>query len=119
MKINKNIKIFFSYFLGPLLFLWLCWSIYNQVRNQEDLSASWIQIKGSFSSTKVVSFIIVELLMLLNWLTEAYKWRLAIKDVQKISLIRAFKAVLSGVSFSVSTPNSVGDYVGRILYIDE
>ena len=119
MKINKNIKIFFNYFLGPLLFLWLCWSIYNQVRNQEDLSASWIPIKGSFSSTKVVSFIIVVLLMLLNWLTEAYKWRLAIKDVQKISLIRAFKAVLSGVSFSVSTPNSVGDYVGRILYIDE
>ncbi|ANH83500.1 hypothetical protein A8C56_23235 [Niabella ginsenosidivorans] len=119
MKINKNIKIFFNYFLGPLLFLWLCWSIYNQVRNQDDLAASWLQIKDSFGSSKIVYFIVVVLLMLANWLAEAYKWRLAIKDVQKISIIRSFKAVLSGVSFSVSTPNSIGDYVGRVLYIDE
>jgi hypothetical protein len=28
-------------------------------------------------------------------------------------------AVLSGVSFSVSTPNRVGEYIGRVLYMDE
>jgi uncharacterized membrane protein YbhN (UPF0104 family) len=29
------------------------------------------------------------------------------------------QAVLSGVSFSVTTPNRVGEYLGRLLYMDE
>lgn len=119
MKINKNIKLFFNYFLGPLLFVWLCWSIYKQVSAQQGLAAAWEAIKESLTSSKVIYLVIVVLLMVVNWLVEAYKWRLAIKEVQQLSLIRAFKAVLSGVSFSVSTPNAVGDYVGRVLYIDE
>ncbi|WP_223709072.1 lysylphosphatidylglycerol synthase domain-containing protein [Niabella beijingensis] len=119
MKVNKNIKIFFNYFLGPLLFLWLCWSIYNQVREQEGLADSWEQIKASLTSSKIIYLVAVILLMLLNWMVEAYKWRLAMKSLQPMSLLRAFKATLSGVSFSVSTPNSIGDYVGRILYVDE
>jgi uncharacterized membrane protein YbhN (UPF0104 family) len=39
--------------------------------------------------------------------------------VQAVSFFKAFKAILSGVSFSVSTPNQVGEYLGRILYMDE
>ncbi|MBO9620227.1 MAG: flippase-like domain-containing protein [Niabella sp.] len=119
MKISKNIKIFFNYFLGPLLFVWLCWSIYKQVSSQENLVASWQQIKASLTSSKIIYLAAVVVLMLANWATEAYKWRLAIRTVQKISLFRAFKAVLSGVSFSIATPNNIGDYVGRILYVEE
>ncbi|MGJ7031236.1 lysylphosphatidylglycerol synthase domain-containing protein [Niabella hirudinis] len=119
MKINKNIKIFFNYFLGPLLFAWLCWSIYNQVRQQEGLAASWVQIKASLNSSKIIYLLAVMALMAVNWLTEAYKWQLAVKTVQRLSFLRALKATLAGVSFSVSTPNSIGDYVGRVLYIDE
>jgi uncharacterized membrane protein YbhN (UPF0104 family) len=33
--------------------------------------------------------------------------------------MQAFKAILSGVSFSVTTPNRVGEYVGRMLYMPE
>lgn len=119
MKLNKNIKLFFNYFLGPLLFVWLCWSIYKQVRSQENLMASWQQIKASLTSVKIGYLIAVIVLMFANWMMEAYKWRLAIKHVQKISLLRSFKAVLSGVSFSVATPNNIGDYVGRVLYVEE
>jgi hypothetical protein len=36
-----------------------------------------------------------------------------------VSFKTAFKAVLSGVSFSVSTPNRIGEYMGRILYMNE
>ncbi|MCF3110349.1 lysylphosphatidylglycerol synthase domain-containing protein [Niabella sp. CC-SYL272] len=119
MKINKNIKIFFNYFLGPLLFIWLCWSIYNQVRQQEGLTDSWTQIKASLNSSKIIYLAAVIVLMAVNWMVEACKWRLAVKSVQQLSFIRALKATLSGVSFSVSTPNSIGDYVGRMLYVDE
>ena len=57
--------------------------------------------------------------MIVNWSIEAVKWQLAIKTIQRVSFLKAFRAVLSGVSFSVSTPNRVGEYLGRILYMQE
>jgi hypothetical protein len=54
-----------------------------------------------------------------NWAVETIKWQLCIRKIQKISFVTAFKAVLSGVSFSVSTPNRVGEYLGRVLYMDD
>ena len=31
--------------------------------------------------------------------------------------LRAFRAILSGVSFSINTPNRIGEYGGRVLYV--
>jgi uncharacterized membrane protein YbhN (UPF0104 family) len=119
MGMNKNIKIFINYFLGPLLFVWLSWSIYNQIRHQSNLSLSWQHISASFHGPLLWNFVFVIVLMGLNWSIEAWKWKLAVKKIQPISFGRAFKAVLSGVSFSVSTPNRVGEYVGRVMYMEE
>jgi len=41
MKLNRNSKIFINYFLGPLLFVWLSWSIYRQVQRQPGLENAW------------------------------------------------------------------------------
>ena len=119
MKINKNIKIFINYFLGPVLFLWLSWSIYNQIKNQPGLSQSWQHIKESFASVNILYLAAAFLLMFVNWGLETLKWMTVVQKVQPISFFKAFKAVLSGVSFSVSTPNRVGEYFGRVLYMNE
>ena len=119
VKVNKNIKIFFNYFLGPLLFAWLAWSIYKQISSQEGLEASLLKIKDSLYSSNVLYLVFTILLMIINWGLEAWKWMLAVRRVQDISFARALKAVFSGISFSVSTPNSIGEYVGRVLYINE
>lgn len=116
---SKNIKIFINYFLGPLLFIWLSYSIYTQIRHQPDLGAAWKKLKDSLTSPMILNLFFVILLMIVNWTIEAIKWKLSIQKVQKINLFKAFKAVLSGVSVSVITPNRVGEYVGRILYMEE
>lgn len=36
-----------------------------------------------------------------------------------MSLLRAFMATLTGVAFAINTPNRIGEYAGRILYIHE
>ncbi len=54
-----------------------------------------------------------------NWAIEAFKWKIAVHKVQQIKFTTAFKAILSGVSFSVSTPNRIGEYLGRVLYMEE
>jgi uncharacterized membrane protein YbhN (UPF0104 family) len=55
--------------------------------------------------------------MFFNWGLEARKWQMLIKPLQPISFFRAFSAILSGVSFSINTPNRIGEYGGRVLYI--
>ena len=78
-----------------------------------------MHIKQSFQSRNVLYLLFTILLMLVNWGLEAAKWRLAVQPVYRVSFLQAFKATLSGVSFSVTIPNRVGEYLGRMLYMPE
>lgn len=119
MKLNKNTKIFINYFLGPLLFIWLSWSIYRQIQKQTGLEEAWHRIRESLSGPMLWIIIVVLLLMIVNWSLEAIKWKISVKPVQDINFFRALQAIFSGISFSVSTPNRVGEYLGRLLYMKE
>ena len=118
-KQKKSIRVFINYFLGPLLFAWVSYSIYSQVQQQPGLEKSWQHIRRSFTSGMIWNLVAVVLLMLANWSIETVKWKLAVQKIQQVGFFTAFKAVLSGVSFSVTTPNRVGEYLGRVLYMDE
>jgi uncharacterized membrane protein YbhN (UPF0104 family) len=118
MKLNKNIKLFINYFLGPVLFVWLSWSIYREIKNQPDLEKTWTAIKKSLQGPLLWNLVAVLALMFVNWAIEAVKWKISVRKIQEVSFFKAFRAVLSGVSFSVSTPNRVGEYLGRVLYMD-
>lgn len=119
MKLSRNTKIFINYVLGPLLFFWLSYSLYTQIKHQKGLAEAWNQIKQTPAATVAVYLVSVVALMLVNWLIEAMKWKLVLKNVQQLSLWNSFKAILSGVSFSATTPNRVGEYAGRVLFLDE
>jgi len=116
---RKSVRTFINYFLGPLLFIWLSYSIYHQVSQQPGLEKSWQHIRESFGGVMIWNLIGTITLMIANWSIETIKWKLAIQKIQRISFFTAFKAVLSGVSFSVTTPNRVGEYLGRVLYMEE
>ena len=55
----------------------------------------------------MVYLIIAVLLIPINWGLEALKWKRSIGHLNNISFTNAFKAVLSGVSFSITFPNRV------------
>ena len=65
------------------------------------------------------SVIAVLALMLVNWGIEARKWQLAIRPIQSIGLEKAFRAIFTGTTLAFFTPNRMGEYMGRILYIDK
>ena len=118
-KQKKTLRIFINYFLGPLLFVWVSYSIYQQVQHQPGLERSWDHIRESFNSGMIWNLVTVLSLMFANWSIETIKWKLAVQKIQEVNFFTAFRAVLSGVSFSVTTPNRVGEYLGRILYMEE
>ncbi len=64
-------------------------------------------------------FWLVILLAFVNWGLEARKWQVLVKPLQHLSFLKAYKSVLSGLTLSLNTPNRMGEYGGRILYIKE
>ncbi len=113
---RKNIKIFFNYFLGPLLFILLSWSLYKQIIHQPDLSQRWAQIRSAWQHPY---FWLVLMMVAVNWGLEARKWQLLIRPLERFSFITAFKSVLAGCSVTMLTPNRIGEYGGRIIYVQE
>ena len=111
---NRQLKILINYFVGPALFLLLSWSLYRQISQQPDLGTRWEQIILSLNHWKLWAVII---LMLVNWGIETKKWQILVGHVEAISFWRSFKSVLSGCSVTMLTPNRIGEYGGRILYV--
>ncbi len=59
------------------------------------------------------------LLMPVNWGIETIKWQTLIKNIQNISFSIAVKAIFSGISLGIFTPNRIGEIGGRILYLNK
>ena len=114
--LNKRVKILINYFLGPVLFIILSWSLYRQIIARPNVGIQWQQIKNSWMNSKLW---LVVFLMGINWGIESIKWRLLVQHLQPFSFYRAFKSVLAGCSVTMLTPNRIGEYGGRILYVEE
>jgi hypothetical protein len=104
--------------IGPLVFCLLAFSIYGQLIRQTDWRESFNQVlqaltNGSWQLMSVVA------LMLVNWGIEARKWQVVIRKIQPISFFTSWKAVHSGLTLSFFMPNRIGEYIGRVLYIQE
>lgn len=116
---NKKLKIIIRYFIGPLLGAWLFYSLYQQIKHQPHLHESLSLIKEAPFGESAWKFWLVILLALINWGIEARKWQVLLKPLQKIRFLRAYRSVLSGLALSLNTPNRMGEYGGRILYVKE
>lgn len=103
--------------LGLSLFLWMAYSLYNQIQRQENLKTTIESLFNDWTAEKIFILISVFALMIINWTLEAIKWRLLLKGTEEFSLTTAFQSVLTGVAVSVITPNRIGEYMGRILYL--
>ena len=76
-------------------------------------------VKMAPFGAKAWKFWLVIFLVFVNWGLEARKWQLLIRAVEPMSFSRAFKSVLCGVTFSLNMPNRMGEYAGRVLFLQE
>ena len=111
-KIRKS----FNYLIQALIILVTYGFIYRQVfvdRKLRDVADFFFRMIQQRQAWFLISLILF--LMLVNWGIEAVKWQLLIAKIEKISLFRAFKAVMTGVSVSIFTPNRTGAIPGASL----
>lgn len=119
MSLKKQYKIWLNYVLGPLLFIILSVSIYLKLKNETNLQEAKDLLKAAISGNNVWLLLLLVMLMCINWGIEARKWHVLVSRIQPVSFFTAYKAVLSGVSFSLFIPNGIGDYAGRLAYMGE
>ncbi len=117
---RTNIKKTFNYLIRALIILLTYGFIYRQVfvmRKLEDIPGILARILEQRHNLILIGVILF--LMLINWGIESVKWRILIAKIEKVSFFKAFKAVLTGVSVSLFTPNRTGDYLGRVFILDK
>jgi len=83
------------------------------------LPQAWIKIKQSFSGLQNWKIWLAILLMPVNWCIETFKWYRLVNKMQPFSFLKAFESVLSGLALSMNTPNRIGEYGGRVVYLEE
>ncbi len=110
-------KIFIILFKIIILCFAYAFISYKFAKN--DLYSQIIIVFKSINIKGVVFIIIVFFLMIINWYIEALKWRYILTNVEKISKIRSFIAVLSGVMLAIFTPNRIGELGGRVFVLQK
>lgn len=55
--------------------------------------------------------------MPINIFLETKKWQMLASTAYPLSIAKAFTSYLSGLAISIITPNRIGEYPGRILYL--
>lgn len=94
------------------------WYIIHKLLNYNWSDQSFAGLSDGGVLNYLILFIVF-ILMLLNWGTESLKWRFLIKSQRKVNFWSAFKAVTGGITFSLITPNRIGEPIGRILFLDK
>lgn len=116
LHINKHRAI-----LNPLIKLivglGLLWVLYQEVFTKEDLPELVDTFIAQLSWQQVPWLIAAILLMPVNWAFETGKWRQLSKRFEPMDFWKGLQTVLGGVTFSLFTPNRIGEYGGRILFV--
>lgn len=84
-------------------------------QNMNDLIGS---LKEDFIPANLIYILPVFLLLPLNLSVEAIKWRLLIKKLENISFKTSLKAVISGITLSIFTPNRIGEIASRVFVLE-
>ncbi|MFY0603097.1 MAG: hypothetical protein JXQ93_04050 [Flavobacteriaceae bacterium] len=91
--------------------------IYDVIVNSEELKINdfWlILVKNEVISLKNIAFLLI--FTLINWFLEIKKWQVLTQKIEFISFKNATKQSLSSLTFSLITPNRIGDYGAKALY---
>jgi len=113
---GKNKKIL-SLLIKAAIVLFAFWFIYHKLVANKNLSDFGTLLKDidQLEITAVIGLVV--LLMFVNWLLEAAKWKYLMSHIEAISFYRAIESVFCGLTMAIFTPNRLGEYGGRVFFL--
>lgn len=116
MKIST--KKILSWILKATIVVLAAWFIHHKFLSKNSELNEFKTSVANLSSTQVtIILVIVSLLMLVNWFLEALKWQYVTRKLISITKWQAVESVFCGLTWAIITPNRVGEYGGRIMFL--
>jgi hypothetical protein len=116
--LTASAKKFLSVSLKAVMLVLAFWFIYHQyLKNGDNLKQFQASVKNLDHNHVVLIMTIVVLLMFANWIFEAAKWQYLTRQLSPITLWKAIEGVFCGLSFAIFTPNRIGEYGGRVMFL--
>ena len=106
------------FLLKTLLVLGFIWLLVHELWTGNKWSVVWTAFQAHRTKVDFGWMGATLLLLPFNWLIETQKWRLLLRTFEPASWAQAWRGVLAGVSLAVFTPNRLGEFGGRVLFVD-
>lgn len=120
MKVSTKIRKTYNYLIRLAIIAATYGFLYRQIFRERNLQDVYEVFLDFFSSPVFrQGMALLLLLMLVNWGLEAFKWKVLIGKIEKLSLWRSMEAVLTGISVSIFFPNRTGEYLGRVFILEK
>jgi hypothetical protein len=106
-----------SYTIKAAIILLAYGFIYKTVSNKNELAQFKLLVSKIDYNQVVFTLSTVMALMLLNWFLEALKWKYLTRRLQRMTIWRSIEAIFCGLTWAIFTPNRLGEYGGRVLFL--
>lgn len=102
-----------------MLVIALLGSIINFLFVERDFTSLIREVRLDYSLKGWICLVLAILMVIPNWLIEAYKWKIGMDSYAVISLKDSFVSVMSGITLGLMTPARVGEYAGRMIKVSK
>ncbi len=114
---TSSAKKIFSYLLKAVILVLAGLFIYHRVNNNNNLREFQALISHISRNQVLTTMTFVVLLMVVNWVLESFKWQYLARALVTISIWEAIEAVFCGLTWAIFTPNRIGEYGGRVMFL--
>ncbi len=113
-KAKKTLSYAFKIAILALAFFF----IYQRIEKNKDNLHNFLQLIATITSAKVIfTLTIIIILMLVNYVLESFKWWKLTRLLYPITIWQAIESVFCGLTWAVFTPNRIGQYGGRVMFL--
>ena len=117
--ISGNHKKIITLLIKSLVTVLCLYYIFDQLFLKGKFELLWKQFLLVEKDSNTIYIFGTFFLMLLNWAVESAKWQYLLRLIEPANFLKSFKAVIAGVSISIFTPNRIGEFGGRILFLND
>ena len=95
--------------------VFIIWYLIWSLKKEHKLGVRIYREMEALMSRETVILLLIPIAMVfVNWSLEAIKWQMLSHKIEKLTFRESLAGVLAGQSLAFATPQSLGDYAGRI-----
>ena len=117
MFVNKKYYRALNWFIKVVMTVGIVYLLYRQVWARDNAPELWVSFKTAFEGVNVFWLLLAIFSMPINWGLEARKWQKLVEQFAPISYWSATKSTYAGAMTGTFTPNRVGEFGGKILWL--